>query len=137
MFVDYDSVKKLARIAIAEKRPIQFVVPLGLMAWFKKYVPESMKEGNKVVEIDWHECCRFQGEEGTNLCVTSVPAQHWSSRYGYDRDTTLWCGYSVKVGSANFLFAGDTGKLDQARVHILITIVLFHSGVSSCIHRLV
>ena len=35
--------------------------------------------------------------------------QHWSSRKGYDRCSTLWSGWAVLGPSKRFWFAGDTG----------------------------
>jgi N-acyl-phosphatidylethanolamine-hydrolysing phospholipase D len=43
------------------------------------------------------------------LRVTMIPAQHWSSRYGWDRNATLWGGFVVASARERFLFAGDTG----------------------------
>lgn len=116
--LDFNSVKELANSADAQNKPIEFVVPLGLLSWFKKYVPKSLRGGNKVTELDWHESYVINRGTGTSLEVTPVPMQHWSNRRGYDRDKTLWCGYAVKVvhdneeqkkSGANFLFTGDTG----------------------------
>ncbi len=122
--LDYNSVTELAELAVATNHPIDFIVPLGLRSWFKKYVPKSFVGGNKVTELDWHEShlVRSNKKEGINITVTSVPMQHWSSRFGYDRDKTLWCGFSVKAFhdheekqyDARLLFAGDTGLFDGA-----------------------
>ena len=122
--LDYNSVKKLAEYATRTNHPIEFIVPLGLLSWFEKYVPASLAGGNKVTELDWHESYEVgKSSKDTSLKVTPVPMQHWSSRRGFDRDTTLWCGYSVNVSNhkgmkkddgANFLFTGDTGMFDCA-----------------------
>eukprot|EP00959_Pyramimonas_sp_CCMP1952_P165234 3453736-Pyramimonas_sp.AAC.2 len=31
---------------------------------------------------------------------------------GYDKNTSLWCGYVLSSGSSRFYFAGDTGYCD-------------------------
>lgn len=35
--------------------------------------------------------------------------QHWSSRWGVDRNRALWSGFTVETESGNIFFAGDTG----------------------------
>lgn len=65
-------------------------------------------------EIDWWDERRFQG-----LVVTSVPAQHFSGRTPWDRDTTLWCGFVLSTGdrsAGSVYFAGDTGFGPQFRM---------------------
>ena len=45
--------------------------------------------------------------------VTCVPAQHFSGRSAIGRNSTLWCGWAVRAGSADggsVFFAGDTGR---------------------------
>jgi N-acyl-phosphatidylethanolamine-hydrolysing phospholipase D len=118
--LDYNSVKELAERSIEQGKPVQFVVPLGLKAWFEKYVPGSVKGGNQVTELDWHET--YTIKRGINeINITGIPMQHWSNRNGFDRDKTLWCGFKVATttvstdgenSSKTFLFSGDTGFFD-------------------------
>ena len=35
--------------------------------------------------------------------------QHWSSRWGTDRNRALWSGFSILLPGGNIFFAGDTG----------------------------
>ena len=117
--LDYASVKELAALALETGHSIHFVVPLGIKSWFQSHIPDSFKKGNTVEEIDWHESHIIQYRNRQSLEVTGLPMQHWSSRHGFDRDKTLWCGFGVKVansdgkGAMNFLFAGDTGYFDE------------------------
>lgn len=104
--LDFNSVVKLNECSIKAGKPIEFIVPLGLKKWFQKYVPTA----EKVTELDWHgQFCL------DDVTVTALPMQHWSSRYGYDKDKTLWCGFQVKTKSKNLLFCGDTGYFEEAR----------------------
>ena len=79
-------------------------------------------------ELDWHESfCLTQGENGGQqeeesrgpLTITGLPAQHWSNRYGWDKDKTLWCGFGVTLSSLTssslqkFMFCGDTGYFED------------------------
>jgi L-ascorbate metabolism protein UlaG (beta-lactamase superfamily) len=124
--LDYDSIKALA----SGNSPL-FVVPLGLKDWFRQHIPS---QNIKIVDMDWHESILL--DDGA-LSITSVPMRHWSSRVGYDRDKTLWCGYvlesnisstkstlssstaidtstsSAATNTLKFLFPGDTAWFDD------------------------
>jgi L-ascorbate metabolism protein UlaG (beta-lactamase superfamily) len=41
--------------------------------------------------------------------VTAIPAVHFSSRSLFDRNETLWVGYSVSDRHTKVYFSGDTG----------------------------
>ena len=144
--LDVHSVKSIAACAIEKKKnsnhtytPVTFVVALGLKDWFVRYIPDSCRGGNSVVELDWHETHCLEdhhhdgggggGSIGDNkfpLTITGLPAQHWSNRYGWDKDKTLWCGFGVTLTSSSspssssstsllkFMFCGDTGYFDDA-----------------------
>lgn len=85
--LDYDSIKTLA----SSTNPPLFVVPLGLKEWFRQNISTPNIE---IVEMDWHESFPWEGDGP--LSITSVPMRHWSSRVGWDRDKTLWCGYVLE-----------------------------------------
>eukprot|EP00980_Cylindrotheca_fusiformis_P030403 scaffold24770_cov142-Cylindrotheca_fusiformis.AAC.1 len=132
--LDYASIQDLARYA---KNSIVFVVPLGLKSWMQSNI-SKIEEKHTVVELDWHETHsvvkKKEEEEGgtgsgdatatagssssssSSLEITPVPMQHWSSRRGYDRDQTLWCGFSMRslATDQRALFAGDTGWFEKA-----------------------
>ena len=93
--LDYRSVKMI----YDRDRP-RFFVPKGLAGWFESAGIDS------VVEIDWHSSQRIG-----RLIVTSVPAQHFSARTMWDRNTSHWCGWIVS-GEKKFYYSGDTGYLD-------------------------
>ena len=123
--LDITSVKSIAACAIEMKERVTFIVPLGLKDWFLNYVPDSCRGENSVLDLDWHEahCLTPDENNGKNgdgakfpLTVTALPAQHWSSRYGWDKDKTLWCGFGVTSSSPcpqKFMFCGDTGYFDD------------------------
>jgi N-acyl-phosphatidylethanolamine-hydrolysing phospholipase D len=56
-----------------------------------------------VEELDWWEERRIGP-----VLVAAAPAQHFSARGLFDRNRTLWCGFTVKVGARSVYFAGDT-----------------------------
>jgi L-ascorbate metabolism protein UlaG (beta-lactamase superfamily) len=63
-----------------------------------------MRAGIAARELDWWEAAEVAG-----LRVTCVPAQHFSSRYGWDRDRDLWGGFVIESpDGARAYFAGDS-----------------------------
>jgi len=58
----------------------------------------------RMIERDWWGSARVGEAE-----VTCVPAAHFSGRTPFDRDETLWCGWSLRAGDLAVYFVGDTG----------------------------
>ena len=58
-----------------------------------------------VNELDWWQSARLSSD----VTVTLVPAQHFSSRTLWDRNQVLWGGFVVSGPSGNVYLAGDTG----------------------------
>lgn len=98
----------------------RWAAPLGLGSWFSD-------RGIKLdAEMDW-----WQEEPnllGQNLSLICLPAQHWSNRWPWDRNKTLWCSYGIAEDlprssegglkdmparparrKMHVMFAGDTG----------------------------
>jgi L-ascorbate metabolism protein UlaG (beta-lactamase superfamily) len=92
--LDRPSVERLA----ATHRP-QFLVPLGLKAWFA-----SVGIIERVEELDWWQSRRIGG-----VSVTCTPVQHWSARTPFDTNERLWAGWALVAGERRLFFAGDTG----------------------------
>lgn len=62
----------------------------------------------KVRELDWWQSARVGAAE-----IIAVPAQHFSARTPWDRNTSLWCGFIVRVDGVTIYFAGDSGYSPQ------------------------
>ncbi|HEX2862202.1 MAG TPA: MBL fold metallo-hydrolase [Lacunisphaera sp.] len=86
------------RWLVQHRRPL-IVAPLGLGAWLAgRGVPG-------VVELDW-----WQGHfTATGEEIVCTPAQHWSSRWPWDRCRTLWGGFMLRTRQGLVWFAGDSG----------------------------
>ncbi|MEK6734234.1 MAG: MBL fold metallo-hydrolase [Pseudomonadota bacterium] len=69
----------------------------------------QIRKGN-CYELNWWEKVQVYGSKNT---FTFVPANHWSSRYSFDKDTSLWGGFVINNGNDNIYFAGDTGISDD------------------------
>jgi L-ascorbate metabolism protein UlaG (beta-lactamase superfamily) len=77
----------------------KFITPLGV----KAFLDDEKISG--ATDLDWWQ----QTELKNSVSVTAVPAQHFSGRGFFDRDATLWCGYTIQTSKGVIYFAGDTG----------------------------
>jgi L-ascorbate metabolism protein UlaG (beta-lactamase superfamily) len=81
-------------------RPL-IVTPLGndtILRW----------HGIRSVARDWGGSVSIR--PGIEVRVERV--QHWSSRWGSDRNRALWSGFTIQLPGGNLFFAGDTGYGD-------------------------
>jgi len=94
----YDHLDARTVRVLAERQPqIEWCVPLGLGKLLKRL------GAARVQEFDWWD------ERSIGPArVGATPAQHFSARGVHDRNCTLWCGFTVRVGSRAVYFAGDT-----------------------------
>jgi L-ascorbate metabolism protein UlaG (beta-lactamase superfamily) len=65
---------------------------------------------DRVEELDWWDSVAMPG----GLRLTATPAQHFSGRTPFDRDTTLWCSFMIEppsefAASGSIYFGADTG----------------------------
>lgn len=75
-----------------------FVVPLGLAHLITQW------GGRVIAELDWYESIDYNG-----ITVTATPCNHFSSRGIRDRNTSLWCGYTLISDKISVYYVGDTG----------------------------
>jgi N-acyl-phosphatidylethanolamine-hydrolysing phospholipase D len=61
-----------------------------------------------VVELGWWESVQAGG-----LRITCVPAQHWSMRMPWDRNTRLWGGFVYEGAEGVAYHAGDTAMSED------------------------
>jgi N-acyl-phosphatidylethanolamine-hydrolysing phospholipase D len=92
--LDVPTVRRFARLQPAAR----WLVPLGLRAFVERL-------GVPMVE----ECGWWDERRVGPARVVCTPAQHFSARGPGDRNTTLWCGWTVAAGTRRVFFAGDTG----------------------------
>ncbi len=60
-----------------------------------------------VEELDWWQTSATLAERGVR--VTYTPAQHWSARSFFEKNTTLWGGFWIAGARRTAYFAGDSG----------------------------
>lgn len=93
----YDHLHLPSLRALARRGEPTFVVP-------KDNAPLLRDAGiERVVELGWWESVQLGG-----LKVTLVPAQHWSMRLPWDRNTRLWGGFVYESAQGVAYHAGDT-----------------------------
>lgn len=76
---------------------MQWLVPLGVAEFLRTRGAVS------VTELDWWEGTILAG-----AAFKCTPAQHFSGRFPWNRNGTLWCGWIVQVQDTRVFFAGDT-----------------------------
>ena len=76
-------------------------------------------EGIESVAGDWGDRiavrprCPADAECMAPASVRIERIQHWSSRWGTDRNRALWSGFTVETEAGNIFFTGDTGLGDS------------------------
>jgi N-acyl-phosphatidylethanolamine-hydrolysing phospholipase D len=72
--------------------------PLGVAALLRA------RGVQRIVECDWFA----SAEPLRDVHVTCEPARHFSGRTIRSRNTTLWCGWTIRAGDFRVYFAGDS-----------------------------
>jgi N-acyl-phosphatidylethanolamine-hydrolysing phospholipase D len=92
--LDDRTVRRLA----AQFTEASWLAPLGVADFLRKRGAAS------VTELDW-----WAKTSVGKASLTCTPAQHFSGRYPWNRNATLWCGWTIRIGDTAVFFAGDTG----------------------------
>ena len=78
----------------------RYFVPLGI----GKRLREMGVPADHIEEFDWWQ----RGTFG-DVQITATPAQHFSGRTLWDRDTTLWASWVIESGTERLFYSGDSG----------------------------
>jgi len=101
----YDHLDDRTVRRLIERFPLmQWLVPLHVGEFL------SRRGATMVTELDWWEEKRF-----SSFSAACTPARHFSGRYPWNRNATLWCGWTINAGSRRIFFAGDTGFHSEFR----------------------
>jgi N-acyl-phosphatidylethanolamine-hydrolysing phospholipase D len=93
--LDDDTIRQL----ISRFPNMKWMAPLRVGDFLRK------RGAADVTELDWWNTHDWEG-----LSFGCTPAQHFSGRYPWNRNATLWCGWTVTFpNGARLYFAGDTG----------------------------
>jgi L-ascorbate metabolism protein UlaG (beta-lactamase superfamily) len=90
----------LPTIEFLNGRVQRYFVPLGVGARLQAMgVPAQ-----RIEEFDW-----WQRSSHAGVQITATPAQHFSGRTPFDRNSTLWAGWVLHSGAQRIFYSGDTG----------------------------
>jgi len=73
------------------------LVPVGLTKYTKKL-------NLKCVEMEWRQSFKIGDIE-----VVFLPAYHWHSRFGFDKNMALWGSFLIRYRGLQIYFCGDSG----------------------------
>ena len=93
---DYLTLTKLA-----QKNNFTLLTSLNTGKLVSSWIP-----GLKFQEAGWYQ--RYNLPE-KNLKITFLPTQHWSNRYLWDINETLWGAFMIESEGVNIYFGGDSG----------------------------
>ncbi len=91
--LDRRTVQRLAR----QEPQAEWLAPVGLTGILRRWGVRNPRE------LDWWD--RTAIGQATVSCV---PARHFSSRTPWDRNRTLWAGWTIAANGWRVYFAGDT-----------------------------
>lgn len=95
----YDHLDIETLTAVAKRNPqAHFLVALGDGDILRK------KGIQNVHEMDWWETFEYEG-----LTVTFTPSQHWSQRWIFRPNQSLWGGFHIGAPHFKMIYVGDTG----------------------------
>ncbi|HEU4995198.1 MAG TPA: MBL fold metallo-hydrolase [Gemmatimonadaceae bacterium] len=95
-----ESIHALARLRVP------FVTSLGVGAHLERFGADP----RTITELDWWESHTLAG---TELTFTAAPAQHFSGRGLFDRNSTLWSSWVLTTPKHRVFFSGDTGLTNE------------------------
>lgn len=95
----YDHLDRDTVMRLNAKFEPTFIVPLGVEKTLHKW------GCNKVISMEW-----WQSHEVHGIAIQSTPAIHFSGRGMFDRNKTLWCGFSFRSASHHIYYVGDTAN---------------------------
>jgi L-ascorbate metabolism protein UlaG (beta-lactamase superfamily) len=95
----YDHLDQPTILALADKTA-GFHVPLGV---------GSILESWAIPKAKIHEYAWWGAQSVDGITLTALPARHFSGRGLFNRDRTLWCGWSLSNDRHRIYHSGDTG----------------------------
>jgi len=95
--LDKTSIKYISEHLGRKNKKPHFFVPLGLKYWFTEQGVEN------VTEMDWWETVHH-----SDWIIHATPVHHYSGRGLFDKNKTLWVGWSIQYKNFKFFFVGDT-----------------------------
>lgn len=95
----FDHLCKPTMTALAKRR-VPIVTALGVGRHLEAYGVDPAV----ITELDWGEHANVSG-----VRLHATPAQHFSGRGAFSRNTTLWASWVIQTDRRKVFFSGDTG----------------------------
>lgn len=103
-----DHMEGSTMVRLAKDHKPQFIVPQGDKRWFDE---SGIKH---VSEFIWWGAFEHKNPQyGFDLKFTFLPAVHWTQRWLYDRNRSLWGSWMIECCGKRIYFAGDTAFGDH------------------------
>ena len=106
----YDHLDLPSIKALTKNSTPRIIMGMGV----SKHIDYCTKHANHCYELNWWDDVKITNRE---IRLHFVPAHHWSSRFLFDKNTSLWGGFIIQNKKNNIYFAGDTcfadGKIFQ------------------------
>ncbi len=99
---DEDSLKLLLR----NNPQATVVTGLGMAKLIKPWLPKGQGQGQKIVEMDWHQQLRL---DKLDLSISYLPTRHWCRRWLTDMNIRLWGAFVLETPDTTIYFGGDSG----------------------------
>jgi len=96
--LDYDTIRKIA------PRVKHFYVPLGVGTHLRSWGIDRQN----ITELDWWQEARL----GNSVTLAPTPAQHFSGRSLFNRNSTLWASWVILGRQHRVYFSGDSGMFN-------------------------
>jgi L-ascorbate metabolism protein UlaG (beta-lactamase superfamily) len=93
--------EKSLKYLVRQNPGMKFLTGLGM-----NKVISSWTNGNPIEEAGWYQEYSFLDED---LQITYVPSRHWSKRWLWDDNESLWGGFYIQNGDFSIYFMGDSG----------------------------
>jgi L-ascorbate metabolism protein UlaG (beta-lactamase superfamily) len=77
----------------------KILMPLKLSSYVK-----NRAFYKNIIEMGWYQKFIFN-----NIEILFLPAYHWHSRYGYDKNRALWGSFVMRYKGKQIYFCGDSG----------------------------
>lgn len=116
--IDFENLPKIDIVLISHNHYDHLDLPT-LKALQAKYSPlfltglgnASLLKANGIInvrELDWWQSMIYK-----QIAITFTPARHFSARWPWDRNETLFGGFVISSENKHLFFAGDTGYGDH------------------------
>ena len=97
----YDHLDKNTIININKTHSPLYITSAGVGHYLKSIGCEN------IIELDW-----WQAHDVNGTSFKAVPANHFSSRGTFDRNTSLWSGFVIRSDKKSMYYLGDSGYSD-------------------------